>query len=177
MSDSIPKISVVICSYNRAAYIINAIESLNNQTISKMDFEVFVVDNNSADNTQELVLNYKGSHPHLNLVYVNETNQGASFARNTGAALAKAPLLCFMDDDAVAEKDYLQQIIHFFETHGDAAGLGGRIIPRYIPAEPHWMSHYVSSLVGNFDYSKELTPFKPGKYPLGVKHDCGEKRF
>jgi glycosyltransferase involved in cell wall biosynthesis len=159
-------ITVVICSYNRADYIIEALESLYQQTLDRQLFEVIVVDNNSIDNTEELVENYIHSHPGYHCVYLTESNQGASFARNTGAAFAKAPLLCFMDDDAVAEKEYLEQIVKFFESHPDAGGLGGRIIPRYIPAEPNWMSHFVSSLVGNFHYSDTPREFAPGKYPL-----------
>jgi glucosyl-dolichyl phosphate glucuronosyltransferase len=159
-------ISVVICSYNREDYIINAVESLYNQTFSKEQFEVFVVDNNSIDNTGELVMAFMRDHPGFNLVYLTESRQGASFARNTGASFSKGKLLCFMDDDAVADMHYLERIARFFEQNPDAAGLGGRIIPRYIPAKPAWMSHFVSSLVGNFDYSPHLAEFKPGKYPL-----------
>jgi glycosyltransferase involved in cell wall biosynthesis len=160
------QISVVICSYNRADYIIGAVESLYNQTLDKKRFEVFVVDNNSIDNTGDLVQEYMEQHPDLHLHYLTESRQGASFARNTGAAFSSSPLLCFMDDDAIAEKDYLQRIIDFFDSHPEAAGMGGRIIPRYIPGEPKWMSHFVSSLVGNFDYSPHMTAFAEGKYPL-----------
>jgi glycosyltransferase involved in cell wall biosynthesis len=161
-----PDISVVICSYNRADYIIGALESLNQQTLDKRRFEVHVVDNNSIDNTGDLVQEYMGNHTGLNLRYLTESRQGASFARNTGAAFSTAPLLCFMDDDAVAEKDYLQRIVDFFEQHPTVSALGGRIIPKYIPEEPQWMSHFVSSLVGNFDYSPHITRFRAGKYPL-----------
>src|SRR5206468_10523684 len=94
-------ISVVICSYNRADYIIGAIESLNQQTLEHARFEVLVVDNNSIDNTGELVLAYMISHPRLQLHYLTESRQGASFARNTGAGFARSQLLCFMDDDAI----------------------------------------------------------------------------
>jgi glycosyltransferase involved in cell wall biosynthesis len=163
---SAPEISVIICSYNRADYIIGAVESLNRQTLDKTKFEVFVVDNNSIDNTGELVQDYIHRHQELDLHYLTESRQGASFARNTGASFAKSPLLCFMDDDAIAEEHYLERILNFFSSHKDAAGLGGRIIPKYIPEEPKWMSHFVSSLVGNFDYSPHLTVFKEGKYPL-----------
>ena len=109
-----PIISVVICSYNRADYIINAIESLYNQTLPKKDFEVFVVDNNSIDNTEDLVQAYIREHEDFNIVYLTESAQGASFARNTGAAFSKGKYLCFMDDDAVAEEHYLERIVRFF---------------------------------------------------------------
>lgn len=171
------KISVVICSYNRAGYILDAVQSLYDQTLAHSEFEVLVVDNNSADNTGELVMGYMATHPVFHLHYLTEQAQGSSFARNTGAAFAKAPLLCFMDDDAVADKTYLQRIVAFFETHPDATGLGGRIVPKYIPAEPKWMSYYVSSLVGNFDYSPHLTVFKPGKYPLESNAVVRKKDF
>ena len=166
MSVHQPVISVVICSYNRADYIVNAIASLYNQTLDKAAFEVLVVDNNSIDNTQELVENYMEQHRDLYCYYLTESRQGASYARNTGAAFAKGNILCFMDDDAEAEPEFLERITTFFNTHTDVAGLGGRIIPKYIPAEPAWMSHFVSSLVGNFDYSKNVEEFKPGKFPL-----------
>lgn len=171
------QISVIICSYNRADYILNAVESLYRQTLSKDAFEVFVVDNNSIDNTGELVQNYIREHNNLHLHYLTESRQGASFARNTGAAFASSPLLCFMDDDAVAEPDYLERILAFFETHPDATGLGGRIIPRYIPEEPKWMSYHVSSMVGNFAYSDKVTEFKPGKYPLESNMIVRKKDF
>ena len=71
-----------------------------------------------------------------------------------------------MDDDAVAKEDYLERIVSFFRDNPNACGLGGRIIPKYIPEEPKWMSHYVASLVGNFHYNETPCEFAPGKYPL-----------
>lgn len=165
MSDAL-KISVVICTYNRAAYIRDAMESLLRQTLSRDAYEVIVVNNHSTDDTHAICTTFISSHPEANFIFLNENRQGASFARNTGAAIAGSPLLCFMDDDAVAEPDYLERIVVFFQTHPDAGGLGGRILPKYIPAEPAWMSHYVSSLVGHFHYSEEVSVFAPNKYPL-----------
>jgi len=143
-----------------------AFDSLLHQSLATTNFEVIVVNNNSTDNTETICLNYIDTHPSLQITYLNEPEQGASFARNTGAAIAKGALLCFMDDDAIAYPNYLETIIHFFESTPAAGGLGGRIIPRYIPAKPKWMSHFVSSLVGNFDYNKEIVVFSENKYPL-----------
>jgi len=160
------QISVVICTYNRSVYIKDAMESLYNQTLPRNAYEVIIVNNNSTDNTQQVCETYIASHGDADFYYFNELKQGASFARNTGAAHAHSPLLCFMDDDAIADKDYLERIVRFFEEHPDAGGLGGRIIPRYIPREPKWMSHYVSSLVGYFHYSPGVSIFSANKYPL-----------
>ncbi|MFZ2783917.1 MAG: glycosyltransferase [Sediminibacterium sp.] len=166
MSKTGTVISVVICTYNRADYIGEAMGSLYRQTLPKNQFEVILVNNNSTDNTAEVCRQFIAAHPDASFIYLNENRQGASFARNTGSTIALSPLLCFMDDDAVAAPDYLERIVAFFVQHPDAGGLGGRIIPRYIPAEPKWMSHFVSSLVGNFDYSKTVAVFSPNKYPL-----------
>lgn len=160
------EISVVICTYNRALYLPRALESLYNQQISKEQYEVIVVNNNSLDNTETVCNEFISTHQDAHFIYLNEPIQGASYARNTGASIAQSPLLCFMDDDAIAHPNYLSLIIDFFKNHPDAGGLGGRIIPKYIPSEPKWMSHFVSSLVGNFDYSKEICVFSPNKYPL-----------
>ncbi|WP_037351641.1 MULTISPECIES: glycosyltransferase [Sediminibacterium] len=166
MNHQQPEISIVICTYNRAVYLPEALGSLYNQTIGKNQFEVIVVNNNSTDDTEKVCKAFIETYSDGRFYYTNEPQQGASFARNTGAVMAKGELLCFMDDDAIAKPDYLAMILAFFSEHPDAGGLGGRIIPRYIPEEPKWMSHFVSSLVGNFDYSKEVCVFSPNKYPL-----------
>ena len=114
MSQEAISISVVICTYNRAAYIRDAMVSLVNQTLDKHAFEVIIVNNNSTDDTQKVCLDYLSTHPDYQFQFLNEAKQGASFARNTGAGLAKGGLLCFMDDDAVAGKDYLERIVKFF---------------------------------------------------------------
>ena len=159
-------VSVVICSYNRAAYIGAALDSLYHQTASKDNFEVIVVDNNSSDGTDEVVKTWRAANPDGHFYYSTETKQGASFARNKGAAIAKADWLCFMDDDAIATPDYIQNIIRHTQEHPSVLGFGGKIIPKYIPEEPRWMSYYVSSLVGNFDYAPVACAFENGKYPL-----------
>ena len=166
MNHSKLAISVVICTYNRAVYLPAALESLYDQQINKDCYEVIVVNNNSSDNTESVCNNFIAAHTDAHFIYLNEPTQGASFARNAGAVIAQSPLLCFMDDDAIAHPNYLSLIIDFFKTHANAGGLGGRIIPKYIPSEPVWMSHFVSSLVGNFNYSKEICVFSPNKYPL-----------
>jgi glycosyltransferase involved in cell wall biosynthesis len=159
-------LSIIICSYNRASYISDALTSLYGQSSGLDDFEVIIVDNNSIDNTKEVYAQWRQTNTNGQFSFISETKQGASFARNTGAAIAKGEWVCFMDDDAVATTDYVKNIIKHIQDQPFIVGFGGRIIPKYIPGEPKWMSYYVSSLVGNFDYASTACAFENGKYPL-----------
>ena len=159
-------LSIIICSYNRASYISDALTSLYRQTAVLNEFEVIIVDNNSTDNTKEVYAAWRQTNNNGHFTFISETKQGASFARNTGAAIAKGQWVCFMDDDAVATPNYVENILKHIHNKPDAVGFGGRIIPKYIPSEPKWMSYYVSSLVGNFDYAPIACAFENGKYPL-----------
>jgi len=159
-------LSIIICSYNRASYISDALDSLYTQSAGLNEFEVIIVDNNSTDNTTEVFNQWRTKNTKGSFTYHTESKQGASFARNKGAVNASGKWLCFMDDDAVATLNYVKNILRHIETKPEAVGFGGRIIPKYIPAEPKRMSYYVSSLVGNFDYAPNACAFAPGKYPL-----------
>ena len=159
-------LSIIICSYNRASYISGALDSLYHQSAGLDNFEAIIVDNNSTDNTAEVFKQWRSSHANGSFTYLTESKQGASFARNTGAEGAKGQWLCFMDDDAIANSNYVENIIKHIKTKPEAIGFGGRIIPKYIPSAPEWMSYYVSSLVGNFDYAPTACAFENGKYPL-----------
>jgi len=170
-------ISVIICSYNRELFIEQALISLLEQDFDKNNFEVIVVDNNSIDNTEQVCKKFIENHPGYNFYYLTEKQQGSSPARNKGASLAKGELLIFMDDDAVAEKDFLKNTWKFYSENKTVQGFGGRIIPRYIPAEPKWMSKYVSALVGNFKYADSVVEFEPNKYPLESNMAVTKKAF
>jgi len=162
------KISVAICTYNRARFITKALDSLSNQNFDKNNFEVVVVDNNSTDNTQELLKTYQKDHPSLNFRFVTETNQGVAYTRTRGAMEAKGEIVAYLDDDCMAESNWLNEIAKFYDSHHEAMSTGGRIIPLYLTPIPKWVGKYFWGLVGNYDQGKNVFQMQGVRYPSGA---------
>lgn len=161
------KVSVVICAYNRADFVFKGLTALNNQTANKSDFEVIVVDNNSKDNTKEVCLKFIDDNSELNLSYVLETQQGLSFARNKGIEASKTNIISYIDDDAIARKDFVENLIKAFENNPTYNALGGKVEPIYEKGdEPVWMSKYIFGIVSKVDYGNKEMEFTK-KFPTG----------
>ena len=98
-----PFFSVVIPTFNSAAKIHRAIDSVLSQTYD--NFEILVMDDGSEDNTAELVSRYKS----IKLIYKNDINFGGpARPRNRGIALANGEWICFLDADDWWTNDKLQ---------------------------------------------------------------------
>lgn len=97
-----PKVSVIIPTYERAAKVQRAIQSVLGQTIS--DLEVIVVDDGSSDGTGQVLAEKFGDQ----IRYYAQTNQGVSVARNRGVEEARGEWIAFLDSDDLWEKDKLE---------------------------------------------------------------------
>lgn len=161
------RISVIICTYNRVQFLPQTFEALAEQTLSPDCFEIILVDNNSRDNTPDICSDFRINNPDLNFKYVLETRQGLSFARNRGIMESHSDLLVFIDDDAFPEKEYLYNILRFFESNPDAAAAGGRIYPLFESKRPAWMPDILMSLVSVIDLGDKVCLFKK-KFPIGA---------
>ena len=95
----LPLVSVVVPTYNRAPFLIRAINSILAQTVT--DYEIIVVDDGSTDNTEEELQRYMALEPRLErvLVYIKQVNQGANPARNAGIRVARGEYIAFLDSD------------------------------------------------------------------------------
>ena len=162
------KISVVICTYNREEFIIDALKSLYEQDFPEEEFEVIVVDNNSKDKTTDLVYGFMEDHPKMNLRLVFERNQGLSFARNKGIEESSAEIVTFIDDDAIAIPQFLKEINKVFIQYPETDAVGGKIIPIYNKNQtpPRWMTDYISGIVSAVDLGEKVKAFDK-KFPAG----------
>lgn len=111
-----PKISVIIPTYNREVLIVRAIRSVLNQTFS--DFEIIVVDDGSTDNTKEVV--QKIAEVDSRIIYIYEDNFGGpSRPRNLGIKNSRANFLTFLDSDDEMLPNKLEEQIKIFEKTKD----------------------------------------------------------
>lgn len=164
-----PKLSVIVCTYNREKYIERNLESFIPQTLPYSEFEVILVNNNSPDNTDTLCKKFIASHPEIQITYVIETNQGHTYARNRGIKESKGDLLAFIDDDAFVRPEYCENIISFFKNSPSVDVIGGKIIPIYESgSEPKWMTPYLLTLMAAQDYGDETKEFNSKKFPIGA---------
>lgn len=108
-----PLFSVIIPTYNRAAFIKETIQSVGSQLCR--DFEVIVIDDGSTDHTEQVVkaLNYEG------LRYVKLENRERGAARNSGVALAKGKYVCFLDSDDILLPNHFQRAKEIAEVFPD----------------------------------------------------------
>jgi glycosyltransferase involved in cell wall biosynthesis len=107
-----PKISVVIPTYNSARFLGEAIQSVLDQTIG--DFEIIVIDDGSTDNTPEIVTAFP-------VRYFRQENQGVSGAENRGAALSSAEYITFLYSDDVMYENALENGVDVLNKHPESA--------------------------------------------------------
>ncbi len=100
-----PLISCVVPTHNRAAKLIKAIESVLAQTYQ--NFEILVVDDQSADKTKEVVELMTERDPRI--IYLYNPNKGANNARNFGIQHAKGQYIAMLDDDDLWMKTKLRK--------------------------------------------------------------------
>ena len=109
-----PKVSVIIPTYNRAHLIKQSVQSVLEQ--SYQDFEIIIVDDGSTDNTDQVI---RDLGKLVNIVYRYQENQGRSKARNTGLRIATGQYITFLDSDDTYLQNKLQVQVEFLDSHPD----------------------------------------------------------
>lgn len=113
--------TVAICTYHRPDDLVKAMRSIENQT--QPPEEVIIVDNGCQDTIKALV---KSVMP--NARYVAESLPGLDFARNRAICETNSQILAFLDDDAIADTDWIFSIRNAFK-HNNVSALTGLILP------------------------------------------------
>ena len=160
-----PKVTAVICTFNRENYLSKAIQSLVQQSMPKEYYEIIVVDNNSTDRTREVAASFE-SEP--NFRYLFEPVQGLCQARNTGCKHARGEFVAYLDDDAVAVPGWVQAVAESFEKADRSVGcVGGAIDILWEIPRPDWIPDELNCYYGDLFYDKDW------KYLNGIDEYVG----
>jgi glycosyltransferase involved in cell wall biosynthesis len=108
MSDSSPKVSIILPTYNGARYIRQSVDSCLNQTHKNL--EIVIVDDGSTDNTCEIIRSYKDRRIKY---FRHEKNRGLSHALNTGFAKTTGKYLTWTSDDNYYAKEAIERMVSF----------------------------------------------------------------
>lgn len=107
-----PKVSVIIPTYNMAKFVSSAVNSVLSQTYKY--FEVIIVNDGSTDRTREVLKRYK---KHRKIKIINQSNKGLACSRNTGIKLSKGKYIAWLDADDIWRRDFLEIAVALLESH------------------------------------------------------------
>jgi len=132
-------VSICVCTYRREM-LRRTLASLARLTVPPgREVEVIVVDNDSDGSARSMVSDFVTSAP-FQVVYALEPRKGLSFARNRGLETAKGQWIALIDDDEIAERDWLARLLETAELFC-ADAVVGAVLPEFEGSPPAWVVH------------------------------------
>lgn len=122
-------LTVAIPTFNGADRIPQVLNRLIDQTgIDNLIWEILIIDNNSKDHIFEVIATYQANwKDQPTLRYCVEPNQGSGFARDRAVQEAQSPLIAFLDDDNLPERNWISEAYDFAYKHPKAGAWASQI--------------------------------------------------
>jgi len=162
-------ISVIICTWNRAALLDHTLTEMRKLTIPPgVEWELIVVNNNCSDNTDTVIARHGAYLPIRRLF---EGTPGKSFAANLAISQAKGSLLLWTDDDVLVDPDWLAAYVKAAEEWPDVMYFGGSVEPWFAVEPPKWISRNLTLLNAVYAIRRIGTVPRPVdelEFPFGV---------
>ena len=139
------QVSVVVCTYTMDRYDVftEAVESVLAQTYEPLEV-VLVIDGNPT--VYEHAVEDFGDRGDVT-IHDNDENRGISYSRTKGGELASGEIVAFIDDDGVAEQDWIANLVEVYETT-DVIAVGGDVRPNWQGERPDFFPEEFYWLVG-----------------------------
>lgn len=158
------EITVCICTHDRPAYVRDCLDGLARQTTDL--FEVLVVDSASSGDVPARLADLASAYG-ARLIRVDRP--GVSAARNAGARAARAPVIAYIDDDAIPAPDWVASILRVRrESDPPPALIGGRILPRWEQPLPPWWPPSLRGVLSIIEYEGQGT-YRTAALPPGLE--------
>ncbi|WP_418968999.1 glycosyltransferase family 2 protein [Alloscardovia omnicolens] len=148
-------VSIVIPTWNESRRIMSCLRNATTQT--QQAHEIIVVDNNSTDNTRELVQQFINEHPGTPVRLTQQTElQGLIPTRNKGLDMATGDIVARIDADCMIKPNWVEIVSLFFTSHPHTAGVTGSVCYYDMPLPP--VGQFFDSLVREKQYSADGMP-------------------
>lgn len=121
-SDQPASITIIVIVYNKAAYTLECLKSV--AASARKDVHLIVVDNNSTDQTPELLARLEGNVT----VIANRQNSHFLLACNQAVEMVSSEYICFLNNDALLCEDTVAESLACLARHGDRAIVGGKVL-------------------------------------------------
>lgn len=121
----LPKVSIVLCTRNRARGLEAALQALSEMECST-PWEALIIDNASTDDTAAVIATIAARDPRLVPIHISTIGLGP--ARDAAWRLARGEIIAFTDDDCYVAKDFVDRIVEVFTSYPDVGCVGGRIL-------------------------------------------------
>lgn len=153
------QLDVVIPTYNRSSLLQRTLQSLLAAPVpSGLEVQIYVVDNNSKDDTRAVVESWQEKFAGK-LHYRFESQQGRSYALNAGIAAGRGDLVGMIDDDEEIDRRWYQVIYDAFRD-SNTDFIGGPYYPRRdIDNLPEWLPKSHLGVIGWIDGGDQVQPF------------------
>ncbi|PHQ39382.1 glycosyl transferase family A [Halorubrum persicum] len=157
------KVSVVVCAYSMERYddVCEAVESVLAQTHEDIEI-ILIIDGNEA--LFERLQSEFGNQEAVTL-RCNEENKGLSYSRTQGVEQANGSVIAFLDDDAIAEPNWIEELVRGYEET-DAIAVGGLMVPEWVAGRPDFLPEEFYWLIGA-NYEPRLEAWAEVRNTLG----------
>jgi glycosyltransferase involved in cell wall biosynthesis len=140
--------TIIMPAYNTAGYIVEAMQSVVDQTYK--DWDLVVIDDGSTDNTASNVFSFMASHPsHRIAMYTLPQNGGVARATRIGIEKAVGPLVTVLDSDDRLDKNSLKTVVPLFDADPSLGYAWSKF--RCMSGQPGWSRKYPSNEKSLFD--------------------------
>jgi glycosyltransferase involved in cell wall biosynthesis len=155
------KLDVIIATRNRCAQLKATLASLLRAPVPPgLAVRVNVVDNNSSDETKQVVSDVALAAA-LPVRYFFEPRKGKSFALNTGLEATDGDLVGFIDDDEEIDSSWYRCIWEAFKD-SSLDFIGGPYIPVWGGPKPSWLPRHARDIIGWLEFSQVPKPYGDG---------------
>lgn len=140
-------VSVIVCTSDVDNYQnpLEAVNSLLNQTYPELEI-IIVVDNVDNQQLYKRIATAYATQGNIQIITSGESS-GVSAARNTGIKKAQGDIIAFLDDDAVADKRWIERLVDTYQKT-DAIAVAGKVLPIWLSNKPDYLPEELYWLVG-----------------------------